>query len=280
MTWRAESGRFVQTRRRDFPRNATDCLHRHITITESMQISPSNLMNEQASHSTNPTYPISRNELDHPPGLLDLPLRLLAEEPRPHHQRHLRDPSLAQHLRVPERQQVEHGRRVGLLRVRQQVLVALLRGDERPQLGRSTAVSLYHSLTSLRMSIPPCRDSRPASRSGCSACGNTACRLCQSIPDGTCRRSCGGGAGLRPYRDLRDAFGACRLVRGRLRHGHDCEREKERSAMASLRGRCQSSDRWPPQLLPAWRASLRGYYARKATHCFLVLVNRVGIVAR
>lgn len=38
------------------------------------------------------------HQFHHPPGLLDLPLGLSAEKARLHHQRYLRDPSLAQHL--------------------------------------------------------------------------------------------------------------------------------------------------------------------------------------
>lgn len=77
--------------------------------------------------------PRSRNQLHDAARLGDLPLRLLADPSRAHHQRDRGESALAEDLAVAEREQVEHGDGV-LGAVLLEVLVALLGGDEGPEL--------------------------------------------------------------------------------------------------------------------------------------------------
>lgn len=86
---------------------------------------------------------------------------------------------------------------------------------------RKAPTQLFPNIISV-IQHAPCQDLSPASRTGSASCGNTASRPCQSTPGGICRGSCGGGAGLLPFRGRRGACGACRCGHGPRRRGRDC----------------------------------------------------------
>ena len=75
------------------------------------------------------------DELDNTTGLLDLALGVLAEVARADDERDLGDAALAEDLAVAEREEVEDGRGVGGAALGE-VLLALLKRDERPKLRR------------------------------------------------------------------------------------------------------------------------------------------------
>ena len=75
------------------------------------------------------------DEFDNTAGLGDLLLGQLADPPRAHDERDLRDAALAKDLGVAEREEIDNGGGVALLAGN--VFVAGLLGDKRPELGLS-----------------------------------------------------------------------------------------------------------------------------------------------
>jgi hypothetical protein len=108
--------------------------HRHIRLgnapTPTMPSGKNSVA--QTTHRRSDAAGFLRYQLDDAAGLLNLALRLSGHEASPHDERCLRQPAFAQHLCVPEVQQVEHGRCV--LAFAGQELIALLGWYEAPEL--------------------------------------------------------------------------------------------------------------------------------------------------
>lgn len=131
-----------------------------------------------------------RDELDNTAGLLDLALSLLGDVTGTDDDRDVGNATLAEDLGVAEREEVEDGGLLGALGG--DVLIALLSGDERPEL-----VEVDDRLPELLLSLvdcPACKHMTYLQAELSVKTYSNACRPFRSNQGGTCPCWCGGGA--------------------------------------------------------------------------------------
>ena len=176
----------------------------HPSCIPSPLLPPAHRPRPPASQSR--TAPHLRLQLHDAAHLLDLLLRQFAHIPRLHNNRDFGQAALAQQLRVAQRQQVDHGRRIRLHGAGAHVLRARLGRDQGPQLRLSVSphprnpqssghgVSVSVSTSLLPTPLPQSRGLRAHRRAGR-----------PPPPSGLSREKREGAARIVPYQDSRSA---------------------------------------------------------------------------